>query len=207
MGAAAQRPKLRARRGDIGGLVEPVAVADQDLIGADHQRLRLAPRDLRRLQSGQQQRSLLDALRPRPGSTLDRSLIDVAPAGFEPKPPQPAASTAGCRGAGQDQPGRRTAAASSPGFSALRRRSCQASMSCSTVAAVSSIERRVTSITGQPRRLHSRLAQSSSALTASSSTYSVLFWRTIPAALPESRSGEAGDGGSRSAPRRPVSGR
>jgi hypothetical protein len=33
----------------------------------------------------------------------------------------------------------------------LCRRSCQASISWSTVAAVSSIERRVTSITGQPR--------------------------------------------------------
>ena len=44
-----------------------------------------------------------------------------------------------------------------------RRRSCQASISCSTVAAVSSMERRVTSITGQPRRVHSRRAHSSSA--------------------------------------------
>ena len=50
------------------------------------------------------------------------------------------------------------------------RRSCHASISCSTVAAVSSIERRVTSITGQPFRLHIRRAHSNSAFTASSST-------------------------------------
>jgi len=50
------------------------------------------------------------------------------------------------------------------------RRSCHASISCRTVAEVSSIERRVTSITGQPCRLHSRRAQSNSAFTASSST-------------------------------------
>ncbi len=57
-------------------------------------------------------------------------------------------------------------------------RACHASISCSTVAAVSSIERRVTSITGQPRRAHSRRAHSSSAFTASSSTYSLVSWRS-----------------------------
>ena len=50
------------------------------------------------------------------------------------------------------------------------RRICQASINWSTVAAVSSIDRRVTSITGQPRRVHSRRAQSSSLRTASRST-------------------------------------
>jgi hypothetical protein len=49
-------------------------------------------------------------------------------------------------------------------------RLCHASMSCSTVAAVSSIERRVTSMVGHPRLLQKRLAHRSSARTASSST-------------------------------------
>ena len=49
-------------------------------------------------------------------------------------------------------------------------RACQASIKCSTVAAVSSMDRFVTSITGQPRLAHRRRAQSNSALTASSST-------------------------------------
>ena len=49
-------------------------------------------------------------------------------------------------------------------------RACHASINCSTVAAVSSMDRRVTSIVGQPRRLHSRRAHRSSAFTAASST-------------------------------------
>ena len=47
---------------------------------------------------------------------------------------------------------------------------CQASINCRTVAAVSSMERRVTSITGHPWLVHRRRAQSSSFFTASSST-------------------------------------
>ncbi len=67
----------------------------------------------------------------------------------------------------------------------LRWRSCHASISFNTVAAVSSIERRVTSITGQPWRWHNRRAHSSSALTASSSTYSLLPCRITAAFVPE----------------------
>ena len=50
------------------------------------------------------------------------------------------------------------------------RRRCQASISYITAAAVSSIERRVTSITGQPRLVHRRRDHSSSLLTASYAT-------------------------------------
>ena len=85
----------------------------------------------------------------------------AAPGGRPRRWPGPGAALppAGSWAAGR---GRRAAAASA----ALRRRSCQASINCSMVAAVSSIERRVTSITGQPRLVHSRRAHSNSAFTA-----------------------------------------
>ena len=53
MAAAAQRQQLAARRGQISRLVEPGAIAFEQLVGAQHQGSGMAPRDFQGLELGE----------------------------------------------------------------------------------------------------------------------------------------------------------
>jgi len=160
MRAALQPGQVGGGLPRIGGLVEPGAVAFQDLVGADYRDAGMACRDLGRLGLGEGQGNVLDTLVP--VRRLQRRLVDgggIAAVGDARLVEDPGA---GAAGRGQDE-GRRVAQtpASRPWRRLKRWR---------MVAAVSSMERRVTSITGQPCWANRRRAPFTSSDTVAMST-------------------------------------
>ena len=158
-----QALQLGAGGRQVRGLVEQRAGAHQHLVGADHDGAGRV--EAGGLHPGQRDGQVLGAAGM---GRLHRGLIDMRGTHLHAQAGVPQQRRAGHGLAREHQVlpldhgvGARAA---------LRLRSCQASISCSTVAAVSSMLRRVTSITGQPRRAHRRRAHSSSAFTASTST-------------------------------------
>lgn len=163
--AAAERLKVAAGFRHIRGLVEPASAVHQNLVGADDDCIRHS--DPVRLGFGQQQRRVAGIGPVLARGQFDDLLVHAWGLSRETQPRRGQQSLASRRSAGQDQLG---LGRLDQAVVCLRCRRCQASINCSTVAAVSSIERRVTSITGQPRRVQRRRAQSSSAFTDSWST-------------------------------------
>src|SRR6185437_12553661 len=158
---AAQRGELRARLAAIARLVEPDAGALEHLVGADNQCIGMARRNAQRLHLGQRRRTG-DGISARGAEgALHLVLID---AGGIAQHLDPGAGEDGgprrARRCQHDPPAAETGHVSWP----WRRAS-----SLRMAAAVSSIERRVTSITGQWWSAKSRRACATSRRTASTS--------------------------------------
>lgn len=170
VGATAQRLEMGAGIARRGGLAEPVPVADEDLVGADHEGVQVA--DAGRLEAGEEEGGIRGARTILLGGALHGGLVHAGGTGLEAEAGvlQHGRTRGGLAGQDERRVGRLQHEAGQARCAARRRRSSQASMSCRTVAAVSSMLRRVTSMTGQPRLVQRRRAQSSSALTASMST-------------------------------------
>ena len=84
VGLVAQGLQVRPGFGERGGLSEPALGADEDLIGADHENVRVA--DALRLETGEEERRIawVRALGLR--CSLDRVLVDAGGPGLEVQP-------------------------------------------------------------------------------------------------------------------------
>jgi len=135
---AAQGEKLDACCCKIAGLSNHTPSADQHLIGADHQTAGMAAGDMQALRLGEGGRAF------RGGSTLgaegglDLVLVDRRRRGGE-----------GDAGIAQQRPPRRARGGKDERWGASVSSPCRRASSLRIAAAVSSIERRETSITGQ----------------------------------------------------------
>ena len=147
------------------GLIEAPSAYDYQRIRSQNKGLRMMLRHRRRLCNGERLGDLLGfgALKTR----LHRALVDVGGDALIGNPRSIEHRPARGRFAGENQRDSHMGVPTPPSLAGLRPRSCARRM---IAAAVSSIERRVTSITGQPLSPNIRLANCSSALTLSLST-------------------------------------
>ena len=135
---AAQGDELGARRRAVGGLVEPGAVAHQHLVGADDEGIGVAAGDAQRLRLGKRIGAFGDVEALGVNAALISASSIAAGATVKETPARRSSSARAGAGRGEDE-GRR-AHASVP---------CRRASSLRIAAAVSSMERRDTSITGQ----------------------------------------------------------
>ena len=170
VGAAAEMLEVPGGAGPVGRFVEPGVFADQELVAADDEGVGVMPGDAFGLEFGEEGGDVGRAGALGLAGLFDGGLVDGGGVGVEGEAGGGEDRAPGGGGAGEDEAGgsglehgdqARGSAAD------LARRDCQLSISWTMVAAVSSMERRVTSMTGQPRRVQRRLDQRISAFTAS----------------------------------------
>ena len=86
VGFTPQPPQVLSGHGKINRLAEPFAVADKDLVSADHQRVGFAPADAIGLHISQQQCRLMASRILSLRATLDLLLIDIGRTDGEAQP-------------------------------------------------------------------------------------------------------------------------
>src|SRR6185437_13041445 len=160
MRAAAQALELVACFCHIARLVKPFAIAIQQLIGTENETLAMPRRDGAGLGFGETRGAVGARAAGLSAFLLDDVFIDIGGIGFGGDPCIREQAFARGAGRGEDQ----RAHVSSPRDRASSRR---------IAAAVSSIDRRLTSITGQLRSVKRRRAAVTSSFTLSRSVYSL----------------------------------
>ncbi len=106
MRPAAQREKLRAGGVPRRRLVEPFLATDQELVGGDHQGVRLAAGDAGGFQLGEQEGGVVGRRAVRAGRPLDLRLVDMCGLRLDGEAGAAQQGEARRRGAGEDQAGR-----------------------------------------------------------------------------------------------------
>ena len=162
-----QRGELRGGARSVGGLGKQFFAQRQRLVGAEDEAARLLRGDPKRLLAGEFARDCRPAGARRAQRRLEGALVDHGVAGLERNARRPKQRAA--RGALRGEEKRRPAAPERAHVAEMNFSLCSLCRSM-IAAAVSSIDRRVTSIVGQPRSANSLRDCATSSATARWST-------------------------------------